>query len=178
MGVDPFNRDALHALKDLKGREEGKPILVVISDAEVAEQFLAVKSPLFKELSARYWPGALTLVGRARGEVPYELTAGTGSVGIRLPDDGAVRALARACGGALTATSANPPGQPPARSAVEVQNYFSHRVALIVDGGESRTEQPSTVLDVTGSSARVIREGVITLLELSDTMREIGAIID
>src|SRR5947209_9921151 len=92
LGADPFNREALLKLKALKGREEGKPILVVLSDADVAARFTPGGSKLFEVLRARFWPGALTLVVAARAEVPSELTGNTGTVGLRLPDDGAVRA--------------------------------------------------------------------------------------
>ena len=70
------------------------------------------------------WPGPITLIGVSKSEIPAELTAGTNSLGLRLPDDERVRDLVRACGGALTATSANPSGQPPARSAAKWHNYF------------------------------------------------------
>ena len=97
---------------------------------------------------------------------------------MRLPGDEEVRALVRACGGALTATSANPAGASPARTAREVANYFPEGLALIVDGGETRAEHPSTVLDVNENSARLIREGVITRRELTETLRAIGATLE
>jgi L-threonylcarbamoyladenylate synthase len=166
LGVEPFNRAALDRLKALKGREAGKPILVIISDEEMAERFIAHRSRAFEAVAARHWPGALTIVGRARPEVPVELTAGSGTIGVRLPDDVCVRELVRACGGALTATSANPAGAAPARSALEVANYFPTGLDLIIDGGEAVSEQPSTVLDLSGESPRLIREGVITRAQL------------
>lgn len=125
-------------------------------------------------MAASHWPGALTLVVRAREDVPDELTAGSKTIGIRLPDDAEVRALVSACGGALTATSANPAGEPPARTAAEVARYFRQGVELIVDGGEARTDRPSTVLDITGQAARLIREGVVTREELQRTLQTLN----
>jgi len=99
--------------------------------------------------------------------LPSELTAGTESVGVRLPDDEKVRSLVRACGGALTATSANPSGEPPARSAAEALKYFGETVDLIVEGGATKTDQPSTVVDTTsGSEVKLVREGVIAWDEI------------
>ncbi|HYH86555.1 MAG TPA: L-threonylcarbamoyladenylate synthase, partial [Pyrinomonadaceae bacterium] len=176
LGVDPFNCDALLTLNDLKGRD-GKPILVLVSDLEAAGRLLAHRSRAFDALSARHWPGALTLVAAARPEVPELLTANTGSVGVRLPDDEEVRAFVRACGGLLTATSANPAGRPPARTAAEVARYFQNETdLLIIDGGESRSELPSTVLDARGP--RLIREGVVPRSELEETLRAIGETLD
>lgn len=166
LGADPFNPQALRKIRTLKGREEGKPILLIISDALEAERFIAQRTKAFEAVSARHWPGALTIVASARRELADELTAGTGTIGVRLPDDEEVRELVRFCGGALTATSANPSGSTPARSAQEVASYFPDGLDLIIDGGCTRSEQPSTVLDVSGEQSRLIREGVITREEL------------
>ena len=169
VGADPFNPAALELINALKGRD-GKPILVLAADAEDAERLIAERTRTFELLAARHWPGALTLVAAARAEVPELLTAGTGTVGVRLPDDAEARAIVRACGGLLTATSANPAARPPARTAAEVAAYFSNGLNLIIDGGATRTELPSTVVDVTGITPRLIREGVVTRAELEETV--------
>jgi L-threonylcarbamoyladenylate synthase len=176
LGADPFNVAALSRLKALKGRDDGKPILVIISESREADRFIADRSKLFEALTAQHWPGALTIVSRAREEVPAELTAGTKTIGVRLPDDQAVRGLVRACGGALTATSANPAGDAPARTAQQVASYFPSGLELIIDGGETLSDKPSTVLDVSGEEPRLIREGVITreqLIEISNLKSQI-----
>lgn len=169
LGVDPFNRDALRALNELKGRE-GKPVLVLVAARGDAGRLVETDSPLFDALAARLWPGALTIVCAARAGVPEELTAGTGTVGVRLPDDADVRALVAACGGALTATSANPAGLPPARSAAEVEHYFRDRIDLVIDGGGTRAEHPSTVLDITRDPPALVREGVVSRADVEATL--------
>jgi L-threonylcarbamoyladenylate synthase len=174
LGADPFNRAALSRVNSLKGRDGGKPILVVISDAAEAGRFIADDSALFNSISAQYWPGALTIVVKARPEVPDELTAGSLTIGLRLPDDESVRSLIRACGGALTATSANLAGEPPARTAEEVSRSFPRGLDLIVDGGKSRADKPSTVLDLSNEHARLIREGAVSRSELQEILREFG----
>jgi L-threonylcarbamoyladenylate synthase len=173
LGADPFNRGALQQLRALKGREDGKPILLVISDASEVPRFSSRRSKLFDALSARHWPGALTLVLGAGADLPPELTAGTGTIGLRLPADEAVRALVRACGGALTATSANPAGEPPARTAGEVAGFFPAGLSLIVDGGATHTEAASTVLDVSQDEARLIREGAVSWSVLRETIETV-----
>jgi L-threonylcarbamoyladenylate synthase len=168
LGVNPFDADAVRRVQALKGREEGKPILIVISDLDQVTRFIERSSPEFVRLSERFWPGPLTLIGRARAEVPEEITAGTGTIGVRLPDDEDARRLVRACGSALTATSANPASMPPASSAQKVADYFPEGLDLIVDGGPARTDRPSTVVDVSGSELRVLREGMISSAELKN----------
>jgi L-threonylcarbamoyladenylate synthase len=127
LGVDPFNSNAIHKLKQLKGREEAKPILIVISEREQLARFIKEPSTAFNHLARALWPGPLTLVGKANQSVPRDITAGTETIGVRLPDDEKVRALVSAGGGALTATSANPSTLPPARNAQTVDDYFERR---------------------------------------------------
>ncbi|HKY42397.1 MAG TPA: L-threonylcarbamoyladenylate synthase [Pyrinomonadaceae bacterium] len=165
LGVDPFNAAAVAKIRELKGREENKPILLLLSDASIADRFIADRSKVFDETARKFWPGPLTIVGVAVANLPAEITAGTGTVGVRVPADDDVRELVRVCGGALTATSANPSGEEPARSAKEVIDYFSDRVDLVIDGGEVTATQPSTVLDVTTTPPRVVREGAIRFRE-------------
>ena len=170
LGADPFDERAVAAVNELKGRE-GKPILVLVATASDAARLIARTSQAFDALAARHWPGALTLIGEAKAELPALLTAGTGTVGVRLPADEHARSVVKASGGALTATSANPSGLPPARSAEEAARYFPSGLAFVIDGGPSLTELPSTVLDVTGERPRLVREGVVTRRELEETFR-------
>ncbi|HEY3104363.1 MAG TPA: L-threonylcarbamoyladenylate synthase [Pyrinomonadaceae bacterium] len=166
LGADPFNPQAVQRIRDLKGREDKKPILVVISDTPQVNRLIASRSRSFDELTERFWPGPLTVIGEAAAALPIELTAGTKTVGVRLPDDDKVRALVAACGGALTATSANASGQSPARTAEETEKYFDNQLDLIVDGGHAKSEAPSTVVDATTDQLRLIREGVLPWSEI------------
>jgi L-threonylcarbamoyladenylate synthase len=161
LGVDPFNAAAVARLKGIKGREDNKPILLLISDADQVERLIAARSDQFKIAARELWPGPLTIIGTAAAGLPEEITAGTGTVGVRLPAGDSVREFVRACGGVLTATSANPAGREPARSAAEVASYFTNRLDLIVDGGEVSATEPSTVLDVLTSPPRIVRQGAI-----------------
>src|SRR5215510_10188443 len=76
LGADPFNRQAAQRIKQLKGREDNKPILIVISDADHASRFISERSANFDRLAKQFWPGALTLIGKAIADVPEEITAG------------------------------------------------------------------------------------------------------
>ena len=169
LGADPLNPEAIRKLRELKGREDDKPILLLISDLDEVDKFVA-QSDFFKFVAARHWPAPLTLIGVSLPHVPIELTAGTNSLGLRLPDDEHVRDFVRACGGALTATSANISGQPPARTAQEVQSYFPDGLEMIIDAGHVSISEPSTVLDLSDRDPRVIREGAIPLEELESIL--------
>jgi len=159
LGADPFNREAVQRIKQLKGSHN--PILIIISDRDAVRRFITTPTPTFDLLAKTFWPGPLTLIGQAASAVSEEITAGTKTIGVRLPGDDKVRALVQSCGGALTATSANPSHQEPATTAQRVLRYFGNTIDLIVDGGDVTTDQPSTVLDVCDVEPRLIREGAI-----------------
>ena len=165
LGTDPLNAAAVRKIKELKGREENKPILLLISDADQIDRFIEHPDS-YRNIANQHWPAALTLIGKARPELPTDLTAGTNTIGLRLPADEDVRALVRACGGALTATSANTSESSPAQTAAEVEGYFPNGIDLIIDGGAARITEPSTVVDVSRERPRMIREGAVKRSEL------------
>ena len=162
LGADPFNATAVARIRGLKGREDDKPILLLISDASLVERVIAEPSEAFVRAAEAFWPGRLTIVGAAVATLPEAITARTGTVGVRLPAVEAVRDLVRECGGVLTATSANPSGSEPACSAEQVASYFPQGLDLIVDGGLVTVTEPSTVLDATRASPRIVREGALS----------------
>jgi L-threonylcarbamoyladenylate synthase len=164
LGADPFNHEAVQRIKQLKG--SNNPILIIISDRADVERFIPTPTPTFDLLVKTFWPGPLTLIGQAALALPNETTAGTETIGVRLPADDRVRALVRSCGGALTATSANPSHEEPATTAQMVLSYFGNAIDLIVNGGEVTTDQPSTVLDVCDVEPRLIRQGAIAESEI------------
>ena len=172
LGADPMNHAAVWKLKELKGRDGTKPILILIADVREVVRFVIHRSTLFDRIAESHWPGPLTLVGEARPELPVELTAGSSTIGVRLPDDDHVRSLLRLCGGSLTGTSANLSGQPDARNAQDVEQYFPMGIDLILDRGEANATNPSTVVDLRGKELVVIREGTITSDELRRSMAE------
>jgi len=162
LGANPLNSNAVARIKKLKDREGSQPILLLIADASDVDHLIVEKSEDFEVVARSFWPGPLTIIGRAASKLSDELTAGTGTVGVRLPNDEEVRVLVRVCGGALTATSANLSGDPPARSAEQVADYFPTGIDLIIDGGEVVATEPSTVLDLSKPAPRVIREGAVS----------------
>jgi L-threonylcarbamoyladenylate synthase len=162
IGADPLNEEAVGRIKSLKGREEGKPILLLVGNLLDVDPLLSERPALFEVVASAFWPGPLTIVVPSAAELPDEVTAGTGSVGLRLPDDEGVRSLVSSCGGRLTATSANLSGSAPARSVADVENYFPSGIDLIIDGGAVTATEPSTVLDVTVDPPKLIREGAVT----------------
>jgi L-threonylcarbamoyladenylate synthase len=167
-GID---RDSVDALVALKHRPPGKPFLLLIAGPDMIDR-LDLKLPTYAaNLVARHWPGPLTLVlpgGERR--VPDRLRGPEGGVAVRWTSHPAVQRLIRAHGDAITSTSANRPGVPPAVSAAEILSQWGDAVARgtlrVLDGGTLTPSKPSTVLDCTGRRPRVIRPGEISAATL------------
>jgi len=161
LGVDALNAGAVARVFDVKGRPESKPLLVLVGSIAMAEEIVAAIPPGVRDLMRRHWPGPLTLVLAASGVVPHALTAGTGTVGVRMPGHPIPLALVRAAGVPVTAPSANPSGQPAATTADAVRGYFGARVDLVLDGGATAGGAGSTIADCTSWPPRVLRRGPV-----------------
>ena len=155
----------------VRGRESGKPILVLVRDLEMAAAVGAEASPAVRRLAARFWPGPLTLVLAARPGLPGPLTAGTGTIGVRVPAHPAARALVTGLGAPVTAPSANPPGAEPPRTLAAARGYFGDAVAVYVDGGPLLGEA-STVVALDGDRVRVLRAGPVSADQLQAALED------
>ena len=149
----------------VRGRQAGKPVLVLIADLAMAGMVAASVPSGARRLAARFWPGPLTLVLPARDDAPAVLTAGTGTVGVRVSSHPTAAALVAALGRPVTAPSVNPPGAAPARDVAEARAYFGDAIAAYVDGGPS-AGGASTVAMVEGDAVRVLREGRVSAAAL------------
>jgi len=167
LGADAGNDEALQKIFQIKGREDNKPLLVLIAEREWLPGLVRSIPPVAARLMEKFWPGPLTLVFEASPELSILLTAGTGTVGVRISPHPVAQALVRAVGRAITATSANLSGQPSASVAAEVLRTIGNRVDAILDGGQTAGGLGSTVVDVSGASCRILRQGAVTRAELA-----------
>jgi len=166
LGADARNEEALQKIFQLKGREENKPLLLLIGDRDWLSGLVRNIPPVAGRLMEKFWPGPLTLVFEASPRLSALLTGGTGTVGVRLSPHPVAQALIQAVGRAITATSANLSGQPSASVAAEVFRALGNRVDAILDGGQTAGGLGSTVLDLSSPAPRIIRRGVISRAEL------------
>ncbi len=166
LGVDPKNPVAVKRLYEIKGRKADQPILLLIAKAEDVKEWTAEINSASENLMKTFWPGPLTLVFKAGADVPRELTAGTGNIGLRVPGNELTRNLLDFLGIALTGTSANVSGGSSPQTAEEAAASLGNTVDLILDGGRTAGGRPSTVVDVSTSQPFVLREGVFSLKDL------------
>jgi L-threonylcarbamoyladenylate synthase len=161
-----IDRDSVAALVALKRRPPGKPFLLLVAGSDMLAR-LDLHFPTYAAaMAARHWPGPLTLVlpGGERRVAP-QLRGPEGGIAVRWTSHPAMQRLIRTYGQAVTSTSANRPGVPPATSAPEIVSQWADVIArgvlLVLDGGRLQASPPSTVVDCTGRRPRVIRPGAI-----------------
>jgi L-threonylcarbamoyladenylate synthase len=159
LAVDPRSEKALAALFALKARDVDRVVALVVANLAQADEIAEIAGTA-RRLADRFWPGPLTLVVPARIPLASLARTADGLVGIRVPAHPVARALAEACGHALTATSANASGQPAASSPEEVARALPG-VPVLVDAGPSPGGPPSTLIEVATSEIRLLREGVL-----------------
>jgi L-threonylcarbamoyladenylate synthase len=176
LGVTPFDPAAVSRLFQLKGRSPASsPILVLIRDRTELERLVSEVSPSAELLMNACWPGPLTIVFRASSTVPLLVTAGTGTIGIRLSASAPLHRLLEAVDGPLTGTSANRSGAAPATTAEEVQASLGVEVDLILNGGRTPGGLPSTVVDCTVQPVRLIRQGALPRSEVLSIIGTLAA---
>lgn len=169
LAADPFNLRAVDKVYEIKTRSRHKPLSLLISSVEQAEELAKDLSDEFYALARKFWPGPLTIIVKAGSRLPLKVTANTGNVAIRVPNARIPLAVVTAAAIPITATSANLSGASECTTAEQVRDQLHGRINVIVDGGTSPRDIASTIIDLTDDGARwrVIREGAIPAEQIS-----------
>lgn len=152
LGANLDDPQAIQELYQVKRRPFEKQVTIHLADASDLEKYPVRVPALARELMRTFWPGPLTLVfARADGS----------TLGFRVPKHPVALALLKEAGVPVVAPSANLNGQPPARTAEAVAREFMDKIDLILDGGPTPLGTSSTVVDMTGDSPKILREGAM-----------------
>ncbi len=162
LGVKYNQEEALERLYHIKQRPLDKAMPLIISRTGLLTLLTPVISSAAEKLMGKFWPGPLTLIFEALGNLSSYITAGTGKVAVRIPGQSFALDLARHLDYPITATSANISGMPPAETAAQIIACFGSSVHTVVDSGKTPGNTPSTIVDVTGSEIRIVRQGIIS----------------
>jgi L-threonylcarbamoyladenylate synthase len=162
LAVNALDEAALDRLFDLKGRDAEKASALLVADLAMFAQLCAEVSSRARALVAAHWPGPLTLALPARADLPAAIVR-DGFVAARVSSHPVAQALVLAGGRPLTATSANPAGAAPARTAEEVRAYFGEQLLHILDAGQTAGGPPSTLVRLRGDDVEVLRRGAIAI---------------
>ncbi|MCK6628757.1 MAG: threonylcarbamoyl-AMP synthase [Anaerolineae bacterium] len=163
LGANAFERFAVRQIFAIKERPPDKALPVFIYQIDdlnlVARHVPNVAWPLLQAL----WPGDLTVVLPKNPALPDEVTAGESTVAVRVPNHPICLELVTQVGRPLAVTSANLSGQPTPTTAQAVAAQLRPRISLILDGGPSPTDQPSSIVDLSVTPPRLLRQGRLTL---------------
>ena len=160
--ADPWNAAAVARIVQIKGRPEGKGMPVLVADLDAARAVALGFTDVATRLAAAHWPGALTMILDAQPGLSRDV--GPEGVALRWSSCGAATSLARAAGGAITATSANRSGDPtPALDPRAIAAEFGGEIDLLLDAGPLPPSLASTLVDARSNPPRVLRAGPVTI---------------
>jgi len=162
LAADPFSSSAVARVFAVKGRTAERALPLIAAEAAQAAEHLGRLPEAGQRLADRFWPGPLTLLVSAPRGLARDVTGGTGKVGVRVPADAVARAVCAETGRPVTATSANVSGEPATADPDEVERALGDHLDLLIDTGMTRGGAPSTIVDVTGAEAVLVRAGAIS----------------
>jgi tRNA threonylcarbamoyl adenosine modification protein (Sua5/YciO/YrdC/YwlC family) len=167
IAADAFDADAVQRLLHAKQRGRDMPPPVLIADTYALRTLADQVGPDLEALAAAFWPGALTVVVKSQASLRIDLGDRDETIAVRIPDHEFTRELLRATG-PLAVSSANVSGEPAATTIQEASGQLKKSVSVYLDGGPSGANVPSTIVDLTGDEARILREGVLTRAQLAE----------
>ena len=166
IGADAFDRVAVQALLSAKGRGRHMPPPVLVGDIRTIDG-LAIDVPDYvRALVERFWPGPLTVVLKAQPSLTWDLGDTNGTVALRMPDHPLALELLREVG-PMAVSSANVTGWPAARTMVDAATQLGSAVFVYLDGGPVGEGLPSTIVDCTTQPPAILREGALSVEQLS-----------
>jgi L-threonylcarbamoyladenylate synthase len=172
LGANAFNEDAIRQIFAAKGRPSDNPLIVHISNLHHLDQVARSVPPLAAKLIEKFFPGPLTVILPKSDHVPGIVTAGLGTVGVRMPKNPIALQFLRACGVPVAAPSANLSGNPSPTTWQAVRTDLDGRIGCILRADPTRVGLESTVVDCTGSRPIILRAGAVTLEQLRELIPE------
>ena len=170
LGANAFDGKAVKKVFEAKRRSRDSPLPVLVSSMSQVKAISSEVSEEAKTLISRFWPGPLTVIVKASKELPHEVTACTGKVGIRMPDNRVALSLIASSGLPVTGPSANVSGSMSPISADDVMKELGDEIDVIIDGGSDLLGIESTVVDVTGPEPIIVREGAVLREDLEEVL--------
>lgn len=174
LGADATNAAAVARIFAAKGRPSTNPLIVHVADPAIAKRYATVWPEAARTLADRFWPGPLTLVLPKSPTIVEGVTAGLGTVGLRVPDHPVALELLRAFDGPVAAPSANKSNRISPTTAQHVREELGEAVDMILDGGPCRVGIESTVLDLSGKGPVLLRPGGVSREQIEAIVGPIG----
>ncbi len=173
LGANGLDPQAVKKIFLAKGRPQDNPLILHICEPAQLEDLCHDIPSSAWLLAERFWPGPLTMVLPVRALVPKTTTAGLDTVAVRCPASAATREIIRLAGVPIAAPSANLSGKPSTTTAQHVLHDMDGKIEAVVDGGPCRVGVESTIVDLTGQTARLLRPGGVTPEQLRALLGEL-----
>ncbi len=173
IGADARNSAAVRKVIAAKRRQDARPILVLADSIEMVQMLTAEIPQAAFALMKRFWPGPLTIVFKAAAGIPEEIAQGSGTIGIRIPDNTFCIELLKMCACPITSTSANVSGEPAPRTVADIRRALGEGIDLYIDAGMLPESKPSTVISIVEDPPKLIREGVISFEDVQTVLPRI-----
>ncbi len=170
LGANGLDSQAVESVFLTKGRNLGTPVPLLISHINMVEKLVREFPDVLQRLAQEFWPGALTIVLPAADIVPAVVTAGTETVGLRIPNHDVARNLIDLVGTPLTGTSCNLTGRDPIKEAAIVEQVFGDQITACIDAPCGDSTAPSTVVSYEDKKISVLRLGAISLESIRNTV--------
>ena len=169
IGADAFDSNAVAALLAAKGRGRDMPVPVLVGSWSTVDGLVMSVPQQARALIEAFWPGGLSIVLPQAPSLSWDLGDTRGTVNLRMPLHPVALDLLREVG-PMAVSSANRTGQPPAATAAEAQEQLGDSVSVYLEGGPSAESVPSTIVDLTQSHPRVLREGAVPMDDLAEVL--------
>jgi L-threonylcarbamoyladenylate synthase len=163
LGVNALDPKAVERLIELKGRDRMKPISIAVADMRLLDEVVYL-SKATRKIVTSLLPGAVTLVLPARVAFPRPITNQDGKVGVRIPGNLFCSRILSIVAAPVTATSANPSRSEPVTKISQFASFdstFISGIDILIDGGDTCLQEPSTVVEIDNREVRLIREGAM-----------------
>lgn len=168
IGTNALNENACAKIFEIKGRNNSKALIVLISNYKMLESIVTDINEIERKLMNKFWPGPLTIILKKKEIVPNVVTGGSNEVGVRMTSGEVAHFLVEKAGVPIVAPSANLSGEQTGTKIKIIIEEFSDKVDYIIDTGDIESDLTSTVVKVENNKIRILREGKIIKEELSE----------
>lgn len=163
------NEQSINNIYLAKSRSFTSPLIALLSSVDKVDEVAKVtekERELLQKLGEAFWPGALTVILKAREHIPSIMISGGDTIGVRIPNLDLSIKIIELAGGVLATTSANVSGEATPRSYDELSDEIKNNVDILVDGGECKLGEASTIIDLTKDVPKILRKGAIDIDEI------------
>lgn len=177
LGAVITNEQSINKIYLAKSRSFTSPLIALLSSVDKVEEVAYVSDKnkeLLEKLAKAFWPGALTIILKRKKRIPNIMVSGGDTIGVRIPNLNLAIKIIDLAGGILATTSANISGEATPKSYAELSEDIKSKVDILIDSGECKLGEASTIIDLTSDVPKILRKGVISIEEIEKIIGRVG----